>query len=154
MKERTFKLDIFELLKRLNSPQQGDLYKNLTDEEKKGFSALIVMRWMSCTSDTQQIMLLNEFMNKGMFSLSKHPHLQMRLLQACSSKRNNHYQWLGVKGKKKASLTRDVVGRYFDMSSREVAKLNPFPPADEIMAMAEELGLQKDEMTTLKKELA
>lgn len=153
-KERKFALDVFGLLKTLNSPHPGDIYAKLDADEKKGFSALVVMRWMSCTSDERQIMLLNQFVNTGMFSLSKHPHLQMRLLQAVSSKQNNHYQWLGVKGNKKASAVKNVVSQYFGMSMREVAKLNPFPPPEEIMLMAEELGLQKDELATIKKELS
>lgn len=153
MKEKTFKLDIFSLLKDLNSLKAGDIYTKLSDDEKKGFFPLVVMRWMSCTSDERQILLLNEFVNKSVFPLAKHPHLMMRLLQAAATKAPTRYNWISVKSKKKHSMSKQVVKEYFEMSSREVDMLNPFPPADEIIEMAEELGYQKDEITKLKKEL-
>lgn len=147
-----FKLDIFGLLGDLNNPKAGDIYSKLTDEEKKGFAPLVVMRWMSGTSDERQIMLLNEFVNPRVFPLAKHPHLLMRLLQASSSKTNKRYNWLGVKSKKKNVEAIRAVQEYFDMSDREVKLLNPFPPEEEVLAMAESLGWQKDEMAKLKKE--
>lgn len=148
-----FKLDIFGLLNSLNSAKSGDIYSKLTDDERKGFAPLVVMRWMSGTSDEQQIMLLNEFTNPYVFALGKHPHLLMQLLQASSSKTNKRYQWLGVKSKKKNTESIQVVAEYFEMSLREARNLNPFPSADEIVRMAEELGYQKTEIASLQKEL-
>ena len=148
----TYKLDIFALLSAIDSPKSKDIYSNLTDDEKKGFAPLIVMRWMSGTSDERQIILLNEFVNQYVFSLAKHPHLLMRLLQVASSKTNKRYQWIGIKSSKKNKLSQKVVQEYFEMSAREVNLLNPFPPESEIMQMAEELGWQKEEITALKKE--
>src|SRR5271157_4210483 len=149
-----FKLDIFDLLGKLNNPKSGDIYSKLTEEEKKGFAPIVVMRWMSGTSDERQIMLLNEFVNPYVFALGKHPHLLMLLLQVASSKTNKRYSWLGIKSKRKNIESMKVVGEYFDMSDREVSTLNPFPPEAEVMQMAEELGWQKDELTKLKKEYA
>ena len=149
-----FKLDIFDLLGKLNNPKSGDIYSKLTEEEKKGFAPIVVMRWMSGTSDERQIMLLNEFVNPYVFALGKHPHLLMLLLQVASSKTNKRYYWLGIKSKQKNIESMKVVGEYFDMSDREVSTLNPFPPEAEVMQMAEELGWQKDELTKLKKEYA
>lgn len=147
-----FKLDIFDLLSTLNNPKAGDIYSKLSDDEKKGFAPLVVMRWMSGTSDERQIMMLNEFANPSIFTLGKHPHLLMRVLQACSSKTPKRYQWLGVKGKKKNPETLAVVQEYYGISAREVRLMNPLPPEAEVIQMAEELGWQKDEMTKLKKE--
>jgi len=147
-----FKLDIFDLLSRINNPRAGDIYSQLSEDEKKGFAPLVVMRWMSGTSDERQIMLLNEFVNPYVFALGKHPHLLMMLLQVASSKTPKRYQWLGIKSKKKNQETMKVVADYFDMSEREVKTLNPFPPEAEVIQMAEELGWQKDEIVKLKKE--
>jgi|SRR5579859_886848 len=148
-----FKLDIFELLGKLNSPHSGDIYSKLTEEEKKGFAPLVVMRWLSGTSDKRQIMMLNEFVNPYIFALGKHPHLLMQLLQVASSKTGGRNNWLGIKSKKKNVEALKVVGEYFEMSEREARTLNPFPSDQEIFEMAEELGWQKDELTKLKKEL-
>ena len=152
-KERTFKLDIFSLLGSIDNSRSGDIYTNLSDDEKKGFAPLVVMRWMTGTSDERQIMLLNEFINPYIFPLAKHPHLLMQSLQVASSKRPKRYTWMGIKGGKKSTLANKVIAEYFDYSMREVNLLSPRPSDAEILQMAEELGWQKDEVTKLKKEL-
>ena len=148
----TYKLDIFGLLGSLNNPKFKDIYAGLSDDEKKGFAPLVVMRWMTGTSDEQQIMSVNEFVKPTVFTLGKHPHLLMLLLQVCNTKTNKRYQWLGIKSKKKNVEAMRVVSEYYEMSSREVKLLSPFPNEEEIYQMAEELGFQKDELTKLKKE--
>lgn len=147
-----YKLDIFDLLGKINSSKSGDIYGHLSDEEKKGFAPLVVMRWLSGTSDERQIILLNEFVNPFVFTLGKHPHLLMQLMQVASSKTSKRYQWLGIKSKKKNVEALKVVQEYYGMSAREVRLMNPFPPEEEILAMADELGYQKDELAKLKKE--
>jgi hypothetical protein len=148
----TYKLDIFDLLGKINSVKSGDIYSKLSDDEKKGFAPLIVMRWLSGTSDERQIILLNEFVNKYVFTLGKHPHLLMQLMQVASSKTSKRYQWIGVKSNKKNNNSRKVVQEYFEMSAREVNLMNPFPCEAEIMQMADELGWQADEIKLLKQE--
>ncbi len=147
-----YKLDIFELLNKLNSSKSGDIYASLSEDERKGFAPLIVMRWLSGTSDERQIMLLNEFANPVIFPLSKHPHLLMLVLQAANSKTGKRYQWLGIKSKKKNVETLKVVAEFYGMSMREVRLLNPLPSESEVIEMAENLGYQKDEISKIKKE--
>jgi hypothetical protein len=152
---KKFSLDIFGLLQDLNNPKSDDIYAKLSDAEKKGFAPLVVMRWMTGTSDEQQIMLVNEFVNPAVFPLAAHPHLLMLLLQVSNTKTNKRYQWLSNTGSKsKNTEAVRAVCEYFEMSKREAERLNPFPPAEEIIQMAEELGWQKDEMSKLKKEIA
>lgn len=149
-----FKLDIFKLLGQINSPQSGDIYKTLTDDEKKGFSPLVVMRWLSGTSDAGQIVALNQFANTSVIPLAKHPHLLMLTLQACCSKRNGRNNWLGIKsGTKKTQLRNQVMMEYYEWSSNEMRDCFVFPSDDEIIEMAEDLGWQKDEVAKLKKEM-
>lgn len=150
---KNYKLDIFDLLSQLNSDKISDIYENLSDEEKKGFSPLIVMRWMSGTSDARQIMLLNEYVNPSVFALAKHPHLLMQMLHTVSSKMPKKYYWLATKGGKKSVEAVNVVAKYFDMSVREARLLKPFPEACELIDMATELGYQNDDLIKLKKEL-
>jgi hypothetical protein len=149
----TFKLDIFRLLGQINDPKSGDIYETLTDDEKKGFAPLVVMRWLSGTKDERQVMALNHFLNPFVFTLAKHPHLLMKLMQTCSSKTGGRNFWLGIKtGSKRNPLTQEVIKSYFSYSSRELNKLTVLPKEDEIVLMAEELGWQKDEISKLKKE--
>lgn len=148
----TYKLDIFDTLAKIDNKKTGNLYSKLSDDEKKGFAPLIVMRWMSGTSDEKQVVLLNELVNPYIFSLGKHPELLMQLMQVASSKVPRRYQWIGVKSKKKNTEARKVVGMYFDMSEREVNLINPFPSEEEVMSMAEFLGLEKEDVKKLQAE--
>lgn len=147
-----YKLDIFDLLSKISSSKSGDIYSSLSNDERKGFAPLVVMRWLTGTSDERQIMLTNEFVNPYVFPLAKNPHLLMKLMQATNSKTGKRYQWLGIKSKKKNNETLKVISEFYGMSMREVRLLNPLPSEDEIIEMAESLGYQKDELTKLKKE--
>lgn len=146
----TFKLDIFELLGRLDS-DSADIFSTLDDEQKKAFAPLVVARWMSGTSDEYQIIKLNEFVNPYVFSLGDHKHLLMRLLQSASTNRKKHYRWIPLKGSKKDSKRVKVISDYFQISSREAKNYNV--PPYEIVSYAEDLGWQKSEISDLKKEL-
>lgn len=146
-----YKLDIFRLLSEYNNPKAGDIYAALSEEERKGFAPLIVMRWMSGTSDERQIMMLNEFVNPYVFSLGKHPHLLSQLLQVASSKVNRRYYWLGIKPSTKRVEARRVLQQFFDVSARE-ARLYEIPPINELVEMAESLGWEKAEIAKLQKE--
>ena len=48
----SFKLDIFKLLSTIDS-SSSNIYASLSDEERKGFAPLVVMRWMTGTSDSR-----------------------------------------------------------------------------------------------------
>jgi len=148
-----FKLDIFKLLGLIHNPKSGDIYESLTDDEKKGFAPLVAMTWMAGTKDERQLMALAHFANPYIFSLGKHPHLLMQLLQACSSKTGGRNFWLSQKaGSKRNPLTREVIKSYLGYSTRELNLLTTLPPEDEVISMTEELGWQKEEISKLKKE--
>lgn len=149
-----YKLDIFGLLSKIDKKSSGDIYQNLSDDEKKGFQPLVIMRWMSGTSDQRQLMLLNTFANRIIFSLSKHPHLLMQVLQVCSSKVSKRYSWLGINSTKKNTETLNVIAEYFEMSKREAKLYYPIPSNTELIQMAEELGYDKDNIKKLNNELS
>lgn len=146
----TYKLDIFDLLTRLDS-NRTDIFCQLTDEEKKAFAPLVVMRWMTGTSDEYQIIKLSEFVNPYVFSLGDHKHLLMRLLQCASSGRRKQYRWIALKGSKKDSKRVKVISDYFQISTREAKDY--IVSSQEIISYAEDLGWQKSEISDLKKEL-
>jgi hypothetical protein len=153
MAEKQFKLDIFGLLNKLNSRNSGDIYAELSEEERKGFAPLVVMRWMSGTADEKQVMMLNEFVNPYVFALGKHPHLLMQSLQVASSKNRARCSWIAGSKSSKHVLRDKVLCQYYDFSVREVGLMSPKPSDAEIISMAEELGFQKEELAKLKKEL-
>lgn len=149
-----FKLDVFGLLSKIDNPNSGDIYKSLSEDEKKGFAPLVVQRWLSGTSASQQIMLLNEFTNPVIFALGKHPHLLMQLFQACSSKTAKRYYWLSTTPKKKKNEeTKKVIMQYYELSSREYSAITVLPKPEELLEMANKLGWQNEEINKLKKEI-
>lgn len=148
---KKYALDIFDLLNRLNS-DEGDIYSSLTVEERASFAPLVVMRWLSGSTDAAEILAVNEFINPNVFSLSKHPHLLMKLMQVCVNKKKKRYNWVAAAPSSRKSLSLMVMQESLGLSPREVHKIKHPPPA-EILKMAEEIGWQQDEISKLKKEL-
>jgi hypothetical protein len=152
MSERKFKLDIFDLLRRVDA-KEADIYARLSAEERSGFAPLIVQRWLSGTKDEGQVMALAGFSNKAVFSLARHPHLQLLLLQACATGRQHRYVWLPFGPKSSHKLYDKAVMEFLGISRRELLQLDPRPTGAEAAEMAAQLGWQKEELAALEKEL-
>lgn len=146
------KLDIFKVLSEID---KGNIsfWQSLNDEEKKGFYPLIVMRWMSGTSDTAQTIALNEFANRLIFPLAKHPELLYKIFVACATKTRHRYQWIGGSKNIKNKLQAKILKEYFGYSSQEIQRMIVFPPNATYIQMAEELGWINADISALKKEL-
>lgn len=154
--KKSFALDIFEVLRKLST---GDtqLYDSLTDEERKSISPLVVMRWMSGTSDMRQIVMLNEFVNPFVFSIGgNHKELLVKLLAVASSKQPHRYKWVPIKKKegKESALSIKVLMEAYEYSAREVREIIRHVSPAEIYEIAEQLGWQSDELKKLKKEIS
>lgn len=151
---KNHKLDIFEVLGHLSKNSPG-FYVKLTEEEKKALQPLVVMRWMSGTSNASQVYLLNELVNPFVFSLTNHKKLLVDLLSICGPGKTQRYQWKKAGGKKagKQSLAADVVKEYFKYSTSEAIDVLSLLDDNTIMSYAEQLGRQPDEIKKLKKEL-
>jgi hypothetical protein len=141
-------LDIFKFMSDLGKETTTDPWVNLTDAEKKDFSALVITRWLSGTKDAGQIIALNERINPYSFSLAAHPRLQGQLL-AASVKGAARYKWIPAKGTKKTGVL-DVVAAYYGVTRREAATFGSFSDED-VTEMAQALGYQKDEVTKVVK---
>lgn len=82
-------------------------YDNLSDEEKKGFSAFLMLRYMSTINSSPDmehyyIASTNFYANKYMFELAKHPKLQWLMLTAASPGVGvQRHTWLKQKPKSK-----------------------------------------------------
>jgi len=145
-------LDIFSLFEKINAGER-DFYDKLTAEEKKQFSALIFMRWLSGTNDACQIVLLNNLVNEHVFNLGKHPSLLSKLLVVATTRKQKRYQWL--KANSKAAKTEErfkILNRYYGLSSKEAKQQLELLKAEDYLELAAELGYQKDEIEKLRKE--
>lgn len=147
------KVDIFGLLDKLSLGDK-DVLSSYTEEEQKTISPLVIMRWLSCTSDPRQIVFLNALVNHQIFAIPKHPGLLFKLMACCTNKQKTRYTWLGQKktgGTKKLSV--QVIQTYYNYSSREAVQYLKILTKEDLIGMAEQLGWDKSELTKLKREL-
>jgi hypothetical protein len=149
---KEFALDIFHLLGQVDK-KDALFFSKLTDEQKKGYAPLVAMRWMSGTTDEQQIVMLNELVNRYVFQIGDHKELLYKLQCAASSGISRRYSWMGVKSGAKKNKGLDVVMQYYTYTEREAEGVMPLLSKDDIYAMAEDLGFQKDELSKLRKDL-
>lgn len=154
-KERA--LDIFDLLSKVDR-KDYDLWNKLTDEQKKEFSPLVVMRWMAGCEDPYQLIVLNEIVNTTVFSIGAKPErkdLMLTLLTVSSNGRSKRYKWkpYKVSGSKKQSMSVELIAKHYRMSFADATEaLKLFTP-DEVIEVALAQGWQKEEVAELKKEL-
>ncbi len=150
-KER--KLDIFKFLDRL-SAKDWKSYRKLDDDEKKEVSPYVIMRWLSGTHDPRQIVLLSVAVNPFAWSLQKHKELVVQLMTVATSGRRQRYKWTKLATRKKASSRAiDLVKRYFGYSSKEAQEALPLLDNDTLLAYADQLGYQAEEIKLLKRDL-
>ena len=147
-------LDLFKFLDKINKKSKTG-YRDLTEEEQKEFVPLVVMRWLSGTKNSGQIIFLNEVVNPFVFDLAKHKELLYRLMTVCTSGSFQRYTWQKAKGKSQPSMpiSLSIVERNNPYLSRREAleTLKIFSESD-VLLMAEELGCEKEELTKVKAE--
>lgn len=151
-KERA--LDVFQLLARIDQ-KDYDLWDSLSDDQKKEFSPLVVMRWMAGTTEPVQIIFLNEIVNISVFQLGEHKELLLKLLTVCSNGKPKRYSWINYKvaGGKKSKRATELIATHYNMSLKEANDSRRLFSPEEILELAEIHGLQKEEIAELKKEI-
>lgn len=100
------KLDLFGTV--LPSLDRGDkkFYNSLSDDEKKDFAPLVLMRYMSFVADHSPkkewaILAVNDLVNIGFWQLSKnHKELQHLLICVGSTGSKQYHQWVPAKSRK------------------------------------------------------
>ena len=96
--KRTYKLDIMTVLEAADRGAK-DFYNNLTEEEQKAFAPRVLIRWLSAVSDknnlqSYSILAVNDLVNLGMYSLSKHPELIWLLMSVAGTGKKQYHQWI------------------------------------------------------------
>lgn len=149
-----YKTDIFEVLGNLNK-KNHQYYTGLTEEEQKSIAPLVLMRWLSGTSNPLQIVLLNEVVNPFVFSLQKHKTLLFDLMCVCTTGKFQKYNWLKANSARQPGrpLATAIICQYYGYSVTQAQEVLSLFTSDEIISIAEGLGKQKDEITKLKAEL-
>ena len=157
-KKRTYKIDLFPLLRNISTKNIA-YYDTLTEENLKEFSPFVIMRWLTgCNGadNARQICYLNEFVNPYAFVLNKdHKKLLYNLLTVCTSGRDCRYKFIKTNPKRQSEfpISVGIIQKMFDYSWRDANAAIVLMTDENIINMGEQLGLQKAEITNLKKEL-
>ena len=98
------KLDIFETLAAIDR-RDMNFFDNLTEDQRKGFAAPVILRWASAVRDgaasEHHIWLVNERANVNFWDLWEHPELQYKMMASCGYGRGQRHEWIPMVGKKK-----------------------------------------------------
>lgn len=144
--------DLFDLLKRLGS-RDMQAYSRLPDDHKKAASPLVIMRWLSGTSDAAQVIRLNEAVNRYVFSLGAEKELLFKLLAAACTGSSPRTSWLKGPGAKSMKLATKAVAERYDLTVAEATQYLEVLDTDDILQCAEDAGWNKEDTKKLQTEL-
>lgn len=160
--EKKYKLDLFRKLLPALDRRDFKLYKNLSDEEKKGFADIVALRYMSCTETENKetieyLIQASNGANKHLWNpaLSKHPELKYLTLAAIGiGHRIKHAYIKAPMGKKRNMKVFQVLRNFYPTASLDELQLFlDMNDVDALIEIAEMLGMQKEEIKEYKKEV-
>ena len=151
------KLDLGQTLYAMDT-RNKTYYKNLSDDEKKSFAALVLMRFMSSAPDQggsheYHLEVVNDIVNRNFWQLSKFPDLQYQLLTICGTGSKQYHNWLPNSKRQNASKVRDFFKRvYPDLNDLEFDILIKKYDSDSFHNLLKEYGIQNDEIKPILKQ--
>ena len=107
----------------LNKAYEGDYVyvDQLDDEDLKKISAFLLLGWaQGALSNTNiHVPMTNEYFNRYVFSLSKHPRLLLKLfISANSGMGNTRYKYKKSPNSEKSSIIKSIA-RYYEIGYNE-----------------------------------
>ncbi len=154
MSEQKYKLDIFKVLEKL-SLKDRKYFASLSEEDIKSLQPLVLMRWMSGTSEARQVYFLNELLNPMVFPLTKHKMLLIDLLMISAPGKNKRYFWNKARGKRTSNTPKAVslIKNHYGYNTNDAIDALKILTNEEILEMAEMYGMQPADIKELTKEL-
>lgn len=122
-----------------------NFYNNLSDEQKKSFSAWMMLRYCSSVQGKEAanyIYMTNELLNVNFMETYKHPELQWLLMSACGTKKIQFHPYIKPPNskKKKNKVTEFVNNLYPLMKDDEVELFLNINSTDELKNLAKANG--------------
>lgn len=145
------KIDIFQVLDHC-SKKNVSFYENLPDDKKKAIAPFVIQRWLTGTSNGQQIFLLNEIVNPFVFALQKHKMLVWYLMTCCMPGKPQKYFWNKTKSTTTRPETLAIICEYFNYSRKHGEEALPIIKYEDVILYAESLGKQRDVIVKINKE--
>lgn len=147
--------DAFDLFALLGALNRRDLhaFDKLTEAGQAAAHPLVIMRWLSGTGDQAQIIRLNEFANRYVFSLGTEKPLLFKLLAAACTGKTQRVNWLKGPGSASTRLSIEAIKLQYDCSTREAQGYLPLLEPEDVLRFAEEAGWDKEQLKKLGTEL-
>lgn len=121
--KKTYSLNIIDFLKSLDI-RDYKRYENLSEEDKKSVSPLIIMRWMSSCwkGDLTRYyaFIVNDYVNKHFWDLAGHKDLQMKLLAMCGMGTPAGHNWIKSNAIKVNDKLSSLIQKHFGCNENEV----------------------------------
>ncbi len=129
-------------------------YDNLNDEQKKAFSAWMMMRYASSVqggNSASYLFMVNECVNKNFMDLSKHPELQWLLFTLCGSGKKEFHPYIKppTSRKKKNKVAEWLSEQYPLMKADEINMLMEINDTEDFKMLAQEAGMTDKEIKEL-----
>jgi len=166
------KLDIFRVL---SEARKGNklFFSKLTIEEKKAFSTLVIMRWMSGVSNKNisnqwYIWLVDKALNKDLWNLEPNAtkgeegHKELQWLLMCvvgdlisdmsNSRSFDRHQWVPMAKRETSTPLGELFRKvYPSINRQEINLLKEINSKEDIMNLTKKLGMQDSEINKIKK---
>jgi len=122
-----------------------NFYNNLSDEQKKAFSAWMMMRYCSSVQGrdaANYIYMTNELVNYQFSEVSKHPELQWLLLSACGVGKIQFHPYLKPPNsrKKKNKIFEFIYDIYPHMKAEDINNMIDINTKEELTEFAQSHG--------------
>ena len=129
-------------------------YDNLNDEQKKAFSAWMMMRYASSVQGgnaASYLFMVNECVNKNFMDLSKHPELQWLLFTLCGSGKKEFHPYIKppTSRKKKNKVGEWLSEQYPLMKADEINMLMEINDTEDFKLLAQDAGMTDKEIKEL-----
>lgn len=91
-----------------------DYYDKLSDDDKKQYAALVLMRFISSAPNQgglheYHVTAVNDVVNLDFWTLSKHPELQHKLLTVCGTGKKQFHNWIPMSKRQAAGKVREFL---------------------------------------------
>ena len=128
------KIDLSELLTSIDLKKR-DYYSKLSDEEKKSFSGIVMLRFMSSSTNDADYSLImtNEVANPYFYEMWEHPELQYLLLTASSSGKKRMHKWIANTKSLNSELLYKFIENFWGSGISDIERniiLNSFTESD------------------------